>query len=135
MQRGEENIQAADRDRGVQQLEPVREIPWTGPDRTLHTVLIHRLDVGSSGQQLLDRLLQAATGRQVERTEQDTREGGSFCFSLNSVSVSTVTTQVTHVCSAAFVALMSAVPDSFSRINSAHSSFPCQDIIVYTRSL
>lgn len=33
------------------------------------TVLIHRLNAGSSRQQLLDRLLQTATSRQVERTD------------------------------------------------------------------
>ena len=31
----------------------------------------------------------------------------------------------THVCSAAFVALMSEVSVSFSRINITQSSFPC----------
>lgn len=52
-------------------LEPIK---WDQVPDQVHcpTVLIHRLNVGSSGQQLLDRLLQTATSRQVERTDGQT---------------------------------------------------------------
>lgn len=42
-------------------------------DQVHPTVLIHLLNIGSSGQQLLDRLLQTTTSRQVERTGRDTQ--------------------------------------------------------------
>lgn len=54
------------------QLGPAKCLGETrSPDQLHPTVLIHRLNVGSPGQQLLDRLLQTATSRQVERTGTD----------------------------------------------------------------
>lgn len=59
--------------------------PWPGapmaggdqaPDQVSPTVLIHLLNVGSLGQQLLDRLLQTASSCQVEGTGSDRQTEG-----------------------------------------------------------
>ena len=97
------------------------------------TVLIQHLDAGAPGQQLLNGLLQSAPGRQVEGTEREasTRREG-FPMSLFETREKTyrygqralASRGGTHVCNAAFVALMRAESVSFSRMNNAQSSFP-----------
>lgn len=106
-------------------------------DQVPPTVLIHRLNVGSSGQQLLDRLLQTATSRQVKRTGRDEHSHEVYKSNVKKYKDDTFFTWIrlhlcvgvldTHVCSAAFVAFISAESGSFSRINNTQSSFPCEN--------